>query len=134
MKAFLTRLYDDGRQTLGILQVFGGIVKQFECKTLELAWKNNQRQISCIPVGTYAVKKHNSPSKGLCFQVQNVPDRSHILLHSGSFYIDTLGCILLGKDFIDLNNDGLTDITHSKLTIQKLLSIMPDEFELTITE
>lgn len=132
MKAVLIRLDDDTKQTLGHLYFFSGIVKVFECKTLELPWLNNQNQISCITPGTYKVVKHNSPSKGNCFHIKDVPGRSHILIHSGNYNKDTLGCVLVGKDFIDLNRDGLTDITESKKTLEKMLALLPEEFEITI--
>ncbi len=31
------------------------------CKTIELPWLENQRRISCIPEGTYVIKKRYSP-------------------------------------------------------------------------
>ena len=46
MKAILTRLDDDGKQTLGYLTLFKGLKKVFECKTLELPWKANETNVS----------------------------------------------------------------------------------------
>lgn len=132
MKAVLTRLTDDGKQTLGIFQAWDGIVKVFECKTLEPAWKDNQKKISCITKGEYTVKKHNSPSKGKCFKIYNVPGRDNLLIHYGNYREDTEGCQLVGKDFTDTNHDGLTDITHSKVTLEKMLMYLPEEFKMTI--
>lgn len=45
---------------------------------------------------------------------------------------DTTGCILVGNEFRDINNDGLVDVTNSKLTMKKLLNELPLEFELEI--
>jgi hypothetical protein len=61
--------------------------------TLELPWKDNQRRVSCIPVGAYKCKKHRSPRFGLSLWLQDVPNRSEILIHQGNFYADILGCI-----------------------------------------
>lgn len=132
MKTILTRLTDDGKQTLGIFQSFVGLTKLFECKTLELPYINNQRQISCIPVGQYIVRKHNSPTFGKTFHVLNVEGRSEILIHKGNFNHNTKGCILVGKDFIDINADGTTDITSSSKTVQEMLTLLPDEFKMII--
>jgi len=132
MKTILTRLTDDGKQTLGQFQAFSGISKVFECKTLELPWLDNSKQISCIPAGTYQVRKHNSPTFGKVFHVTGVPGRSEILIHKGNFNKDTKGCILVGKDFIDINTDGTTDITQSGATLEKMLMYLPDEFTLKI--
>ena len=132
MKAILIRLADDGKQTLGQLLVFDGLIKIFECKTLELPYLDNQKQISCIPVGTYIVKKHTSPTFGKVFYVSGVPNRSEILIHKGNFNKDTKGCILIGSGFGDINKDGTTDIVNSNKTVEDMLKVMPDEFKMTI--
>lgn len=67
--------------------------------TLEDKWRDNERMVSCIPKGKYVIKRHTSPKFGECFKVQNVPDRSEILIHAGNTHIDTHGCILLGLMF-----------------------------------
>ncbi len=132
MKAILIRLTDNGIQTLGILQVFSNLTKIFECKTLELPWKDNNREVSCIPVGSYSVSKHVSPSKGDCFHIENVPGRDNILIHKGNYNKDTLGCVLVGKDFVDINHDGQTDITSSLQTMTDFLNTVNESFELKI--
>jgi Family of unknown function (DUF5675) len=132
MKATLTRLADDGFQTLGIFQSWDGIYPLFSCKTLELPYLGNRTLISCIPKGTYEVKKHNSPTFGKCFKLFDVPGRTDILIHKGNFNKDTKGCILVGKDFIDINEDGTTDISCSTGTFEKMFACLPEEFELKI--
>jgi len=134
MKAVLIRLTDNGVQTLGVLQVFDGVLKVFECKTLELPWKYNHSEVSCIPVGDYSVKKHLSPSKGECFQIENVIGRSHILIHKGNYNKDTLGCVLVGKNFIDIDKDGQTDISSSSKTMNELLAAMDERFDLLVVK
>jgi hypothetical protein len=55
MKLFITRLPDnDKAQTLGELSIDGN---DFKCKTMELEYNDNKKRISCIPPGTYIVKK-----------------------------------------------------------------------------
>lgn len=132
MKAVLTRLSDNGKQTLGTMTVFDGDKAVFSCKTLEPAWLNNKFQVSCIPAKTYQVKKYVSPKFGLCFYVQGTAPRTAILIHSGNYRSHTLGCILVGKTHTDLNADGELDTTHSKATLKKLLSILPESFTLEI--
>ena len=132
MKAILIRLADDGTQTLGLLQCYSGLLKSFECKTMELPWKDNKKQISCIPTGEYKVIKHNSPNFGKVYKVLDVSGRSDILFHKGNFNKDSKGCILVGKEFIDINKDGLTDITASGATFEKMLEVLPDSFKIVI--
>lgn len=66
---------------------------------LERPWISNQRNVSCIPPGFYQVKYLERSASGKykrCWHVQNVPGRSGILIHSGNFVRDTLGCLLPG--------------------------------------
>lgn len=116
----LTRYSDNGVQTIGTLTY-----KDFKCDTLELAWKDNQKNISCIPKGLYTVKQSFSPKfmKNV-YQVQNVFNRSGILLHKGNFFFDIQGCILLGSGFSDINKDGQMDVLNSTVIVSKFESIM----------
>jgi hypothetical protein len=93
----------------------------FQFNTLELPWNDNQRRISCIPEGQYKWVKHISPKFGATIWLQNVPNRSEILIHRGNFTSDILGCILPGDDILDVNGDGIPDVTNSRVTMRKLL-------------
>lgn len=129
----IIRLQSDSKQTLGLGYVFDGLEKVYEFKTLELPWLDNQRNISCIRAGKYKVEKRISPKFGWTFHIKNVRDRSHILIHSGNYYSQIEGCILVGKSFSDINDDGCLDVTDSVPTIDLLLDLMPLEFELNIS-
>lgn len=107
-------------QTPGTLVMFDGTRKVIECKTLELPWKDNARNESCIPTGEYLVKKVHSPTFGECFEVANVENRSAILIHAGNFKRDTRGCILPGDGFKDIDGDGLVDVVNSKATLERI--------------
>lgn len=128
----IQRSPSNDRQTLGTMTIVDADQKVFSCKTLELPWLNNATQKSCIPKGAYKVKKRTSPKYGLHFHIQNVPGRSWILIHSGNTHKDILGCILVGDAHRDINGDGYPDVVNSRKTLNHLLSIMPDEFELGI--
>lgn len=72
--------------------------------TLELPWKNNERDVSCIPLGAYKAKRVFDVSLRSGWRIPitfdvNVPGRSGILFHPGNKTQDTLGCILVGKNF-----------------------------------
>ena len=67
----------------------------------------------CIPEGEYEIRLTNSPHFGRVYEVMNVPDRTHILIHKGNFccarghteYVtDSYGCILPGETFSRLMN------------------------------
>ncbi|MCK4765120.1 MAG: hypothetical protein KAW12_23175 [Candidatus Aminicenantes bacterium] len=133
MKVELLREPGSEKQVLGELRVLdesGG--ELYHCKTLELPWKENRRRISCIPPGTYRVKKRWSPRFRHHFHVFDVPNRTWILIHHGNFYTNTKGCILVGREHTDIDGDGLRDVIVSKKTMQELLDLLPDRFEMTI--
>ena len=93
----------------------------FECDSLELPWLNNQKQISCIPTGKYKIKKRYSKKFKNHLHITNVEDRSYILIHSGNYYKDILGCVLVGK-LGYVNNDDVIDVSSSKKTLKSLLN------------
>lgn len=126
----------ESTQTPGCLYVFNQDSPLLILKTLELPWKNNAREESCIPSGTYDCERIQHPKFGICFYVKNVPGREGILFHAGNFAsgnkVDTEGCILPGLKFADINNDGLLDITGSSKAMDLLRAVLPDRFKLTI--
>jgi len=78
------------------------------CDTLELPYRDNQRSISCIPVGEYKVRlrypRESATRDYLHLLVEDVKDRSYILFHRGNTAKDSRGCILVGmtskQDFV----------------------------------
>lgn len=101
--------------------------EDFACYTLELPWRDNQRNISCIPTGEYDVDIRLSPKYGRIYWVRRVPDRSYILIHSGNWAGDTSkglkthvnGCILLGQKKGWLQ--GQRAILNSRITVRQFM-------------
>lgn len=134
MRVEIKREYLDA-ETLGTLTVFdddGGIA--FNCKTLELPDRGNQRKISCIPEGEYIVVKRKAHElrKYDHFHIKDVPDRDWILIHTGNKISHILGCILVGDKFVHLDNDGNLDVVNSTMTLKMLYMILPEKFLLKI--
>lgn len=100
--------------------------------TCEREWLDNQPDVSCIPEGTYACKRVESPKFGGTFEVTGVPGRSSILLHSGNTEDDSHGCILVGEQFGAVN--GKTAVLSSKVGFAEFLQRLSgeDEFMLVI--
>ena len=103
MELVLKRSYFE-KGTNGALFVNG----QFLCFTIELPWRENQRNISCIPEGTYDVKlrttggfnnrysqKFGNPWHKGMLHVQDVPGFEYILIHTGNTDENTMGCLLV---------------------------------------
>ncbi len=132
MVGVLVRTEENDSQTLGHFTLFDGPRKLFECYTLELPDRGNQRNISRIPSGTYPVKKRYSEKYKNHYQIWDVPNRSYILIHTGNYMTHTRGCVLVGSDVIDINHDGLLDVTNSRRTLDNLLTIAPQEWVLKV--
>mgnify|MGYP003403097135 CR=1 FL=1 len=128
-KVYLNRFKSDQKQTLGELVFKGKVI----AKTLELPWKNNQKKISCIPVGTYRVKRRYTSKLGNHFWLQNVPNRDYVLIHKGNYNFQIEGCILPGKEHIDINHDSYLDVTSSKDKMIELNRLLPLEFDLVVS-
>lgn len=134
MNITINRLNETDKQTTGemFLEADGVVITKFH--TLELPWKDNQRNISCIPKGEYVAKVHTSPRFGRCLWIQDVPNRSEVLVHRGNYYTDIRGCILIGSGLTDINADGELDVTNSSSSMKKLMSyIDTDEVVITIS-
>jgi hypothetical protein len=82
--------------------IFGLLIhkKKIVCVTLELPWKNNEKNISCIPSGIYLFEPIKSPQFGNVYEILEVPNRSHILFHAGNTIKNTKGCVLTGSSMM----------------------------------
>jgi len=135
MKSIISRNYTSV-QTTGKWITFDGDEKVLDLVTNELPDNGNIRNMSCIPEGTYVLRKIFSPTFGKCFKVDDVPDRSEILIHVGNYAAgakkDTRGCILPGVYFEDINADGYLDVVESREALNKMLAMLPNESILII--
>lgn len=113
----VTRTKSNSKQTTGHLVASnGGAV--YTCKTLELPWKSNSNNISCIPPGIYDVVYTFSPRfMKFMYEIKNVPKRSGIRIHSANYASQLQGCIALGTQLSDINKDGELDTTNSRIAI-----------------
>lgn len=136
----LNRFYSDQKQSLGLLSCIKGM-QVFIAKTLELPWKANLPDVSCIPADRYLVKWTKSPRLSriaghdvYTYEILNVPYRSGIRMHSANFFFQLLGCIALGAAFKDLNADQNLDVEHSGNTMDAFAKFMEyKDFYLDIT-
>lgn len=85
----LERQESTDQGTFGVLSFEGR-----EMRSLELPWRGNQRQLSCIPEGVYVCALIRSPKFGRIYGVLDVPGRSNVLVHSANF----AGDVHLGWD------------------------------------
>jgi hypothetical protein len=132
--ATLFRMPSSVQGTIGVLTTPG-----FSCRTIELPWKQNEPNISCIPTGEYEVEMRKSPRFGWVYWVKEVPRRSWILTHYGNvagdvsagFKTHSLGCIILGK--IRGRLYGQEAVLVSRSTLNAFIKYMAGEqFKLII--
>ena len=124
----LTRVKYDIWGTFGILSDDDLLLT-----TIEREWKDNETDVSCIPLGEYACKRIVSPKFGQTYEVTGVTNRSNILFHKGNFaQSDSKGCILLGTGYGRINGQwAITDSGAGFSTFIKHLADAP-EFSLIL--
>lgn len=130
----IQRLGGNEKETIGDLYIYEDGKQIFNCYTLELGDHQNQRRISRINAGKYWVEFRTSEKYGDHFILLDVEERDYILIHSGNFFRNTKGCILVGEKISDIDADGFIDVTKSKPTLAKMRSLLPSRFELTIKD
>ena len=130
------RRYEAGPDgTRGLLTLPRGSTYQ----TLELPWRGNDHDVSCIPDGTYTLVRHVSPliqritgynpdtgnGHRWTWMVAGVPHRSFVLLHPGNTIRDTDGCILPGNATGKLHD--LPAVLNSRAAFEDIMRQLKDQ-------
>lgn len=105
----------------------------FTCRMLELPWRDNVSQLSCIPARDYVVEWVQTPKHGWVYHITEVPDRGAILIHPGNFAGDTTlgfkshsyGCMLPCSYFGKM--DGQFAGLLSGPTVRRLAEVLNKE-------
>jgi len=113
------------KQTLGYLYIIDNEEILFSCNTLELPWRDNQSNISCVPIGEYkCVLEYSDRFERDLWELKDVPNRSECKFHSANYFKQLNGCIALGDSFKDIDGDGYKDVTNSVETMRKFHNIL----------
>ena len=73
---------------------------KFVCHTLELPWRWNEKNVSCIPPGEYAAFLRYDKPDGWRIQLLAVPGgRTGVQIHVGNYPRQIRGCVLVGTSF-----------------------------------
>lgn len=98
----------------------------FICFMIELPWRDNKVNISCIPEGTYNLKKRFTEHLGHHLILENVPHRSSILIHPANDALKELkGCLATVTEIT-----GIAKGNHSRKALNGLLNYIEKDFEL----
>lgn len=131
--ALLKREKSTETQTLGEFTYFEDRVRvTFTCKTIELEVDCNAVRDDAIPRGYYTVVKRYSPKYKWHFHITDVPNRSLILFHNANYSRQLLGCVGVGASHVDIDKDGLVDVTSSRSTLKRMNKVLPDRFLLKV--
>ena len=120
-KLTLKRINSSSECVLGVLELDDKEI----CKTLELPWRDNQKGISCIPAGEYKLSPYPSSRFGEVYIVNDVPNRTGILIHTGNTASDIAGCILVGDSYGKLN--GKKAVLNSRQAFNLLKETLGEE-------
>ena len=129
----LERLESGDQGTFGQLQVeIDGVIYSFY--SVELPWRDNHSDLSCIPTGTYPCRWTESAKfKRYLYEVDGVPNRSGIRIHSANLAGDTtkgyksqlLGCIAPGEQLGSL--DGQRAVIGSSSALKRFEALLNKE-------
>jgi hypothetical protein len=95
------------------------------CSTIELPWKQNEARISCIPEGTYELKKRYSVKFGRHLHVTGVNGRQLILLHAANDAQKELKGCIAPVSFLTGEGKG----TGSRVALAKLMTSCDEELQ-----
>lgn len=115
-KGFLVRTKYTDSCTLGVL-IVGGCMFH----TIEPPWRNNRRNVSCIPTGQYLctyLPRSASGKYRKVYHIRNVNNRSGVLIHNGNLARHSRGCVILGLKKGRLG--GLFAVLRSRMALTKL--------------
>ena len=130
--AHLIRTTEKDGATWGFL-IFGNMAYH----SMELPWRDNQPDISCIPAGDYvALRDHTG--KNQYFRIENVPGRTGLEIHVANYPAELKGCLALGLAIHSQvgddcgRPDGARYLAHSRAAMEQLLRTAPEGFRLKI--
>lgn len=94
-------------------------------KTIELPWKGNQKDISCIPAGEYQMIPFKHEKYGRIWYLENrdlgvaLKDslRTEILIHPANFPHELLGCIAPGTTW----HTQKWGVAHSRIALSQIV-------------
>ena len=114
------RYIQDDKQTMSSCVVLSDNNQPlFASLLLTRGWRNNEANVSCLPIGTYPVVfEWSNKYQRKLWEVKNTGSRSEIKFHPLNYYFDSEGCNGLGRRPKHLNSDKYLDLTDSANTIK----------------
>ena len=102
--------------------------------SLELPWKDNKHNISCVLPRAYLCQREVNPHLGEAFRLINVSGRDSIFIHKANFVTDLKGCIGIGEEFDFIKGKrAILDSGHAYSEFMNILKGQ-NQFRLVIKE
>ncbi len=130
------RYWQDESQTSGACTVLIDGFPVLSSLSLERGWRNNERNVSCIPSGEYDLKfEYSDKFERKLWEIKDVPNRSECKFHSANYWFQLQGCVALGLKSKDINRDNYRDVTNSTFTMNNFHKVLEgyEEARLVIT-
>ena len=125
-KILIRRILSNKNKTLSEGMIMDDQQKLFEFKGIELPWRDNKPRVSCIPANLYQCTAVRRSSNGkYAILIHDVPGRSEIMIHTGNYARQLLGCLAPGREFADIDKDGIIDVTSSRATMDEIQKHIP---------
>ena len=127
--------------TVGEFELAGNGGPLLSGYTIELPWRGNAEDESCIPPGAYRAQRHDSPTFGPTYWLRDVPGRTEVLIHAANSPTDLDGCIGPGASYGWAGDywDGVERplraehaVWDSRDTLDRLLERGADELDVEI--
>ena len=113
-RVVLQRVWMDENQSTGSLIVLDKFRQPiYISPCIERGDRNNERNVSNVPTGTYPLVWESSPKFGMAWELKDVPNRSECKIHAANMWDEINGCIAPGTYLGELNADGYYDTLAS---------------------
>ena len=117
-RVHLSRFEGNDKYTCGQLTI-----EHATWNTIERGWQDNNPGVSCVPPGEYICTLYNSPEHHeTVFKLDDVTNRTYIEIHVANTPSELLGCIAIGKEFGQLNNEHA--VLKSRVAFDEFMKFM----------
>ena len=126
-RVILQRVWMDENQSTGSLIVLDKFRQPiYISPCIERGDRNNKKNVSNVPTGTYPLVWEKSPKFGMVWELKDVPNRSECKIHTANMWDQINGCIAPGTYLGELNSDGYYDTLASKDALDRFHLALSD--------
>ncbi len=122
----IERVFQNENKTLSECAIMQGRSILTTFVGIELPWQGNQPNVSCVPPGMYRAFAVKRASNGrYAIWLQDVKNRSQVMIHTANFVRQLRGCLAPGREWKDIDNDGILDVIRSAEVMREIEQHIP---------